>query len=400
MLHLFSAVIVCGFVGAILLAVRMIAILLEQSTISSTAPETFSLKNQGLAFQRAAARAPDVLPLYGSSELEVPRVPERAGKFFRSAPTGFQVSPVGKAGTDSMTMLQNIGAVGSDLHGKKLAISLSPPWFLAREMNPRWYEGNFSLVAASKLVFGNALDFGLKREIAARMLHFPRTLAKSPLLEFALRLLASGRPLDRIVFYILWPLGEIQNATMDFQDHFAALNYILHEAKPAPARHPKMLDWPEIVAEAGEQGPESTNEDNMEKVPGLDKHMAAGSRDKWFCEHVNEAREWQDLELLLRTLAKIHARPLLLSMPLDGHYFEETGVSRAAREAYYKKLRAFAQQYNVALVEFEEHEDDPTFLAHGVPQAEPVQGLHLAAKGWMFYNRVLDDFFHGRSLTN
>jgi D-alanine transfer protein len=392
--HLLSALIAGGLMAAILFVGRMVAVHLEQSTVFLTAPETFSLKNQGLAFQRTAARATDVLPLYGSSELDVPRIPERAGRFFQSAPTGFQVSPVGKAGTISLIMLQEIGALGQDLRDKKLAISLSPVWFLALEMNPRWYEGNFSAVAASKLVFGNTIDFSLKQQVAARMLVFPRTLEKNPLLEFALRRLVSGRLLDRMVFCIIWPLGKIQNAVMDLQDHFAALKYILRKPKSAPSRHPKIPDWPKLIDEAGKKGVRRLDE--KETGNALGQGIATGHRDKWFCEHVNEAREWVDLELLLRTLAKIDARPLLLSMPLDGQYYNQTGVSRSAREVYYKKLRGFAQQYNVALIDFHEHDEDPTFFIHGVGQGEPAQGLHLGAKGWMLYNRALDDFFHGR----
>jgi D-alanine transfer protein len=396
--HLFPALIACGFVAAILFAGRTIAIHVEQSTISATAPKAFSLKNQGLAFQRAAARAPDVLLLYGSSEMMM-GVPDRASAFFRTAPTGFQVSPVGKAGTTSMIILQNIGALGSDLHGKKLAISLSPVWFWG-VMRPFWYEGNFSLIAASKLAFDSVLDFELKREIASRMLEFPRTLEKNPLLEFALRRLASGRPLDRIAFYMLWPLGKIQNAILDLQDHFAALIYVRRETKPAPARHPKMLDWPKLIARAGEQEPADSDENKTGKASGSKEQTVAGSRDEWFRESVNEAREWGDFELLLRTLARIDARPLLLSMPLDGHYYDQASVSRSVRECYYQRMRELARRYNFALVEFEEHDEDPAFLDHGVPQAKPMQGLHLAAKGWMFYNRVLDDFFHGRVPTN
>ena len=77
-------------------------------------------------------------------------------------------------------------------------------------------------------MFGSALDFDLKRDIASRMLQFPRLLKKSPLLGFALRRLASGGLPDRIIFSALWPLGKMQNAILDLQDHFAALNYILH----------------------------------------------------------------------------------------------------------------------------------------------------------------------------
>jgi D-alanine transfer protein len=75
-------------------------------------------------------------------------------------------------------------------------------------------------------------------------------------------------------------------------------------------------------------------------------------------------------------------------MPIAGQFYDHAGVSRSARENYYKKLRALAQRYNFALVEFEEHDEDPAFLYH--------HQSHMTAKGWMFYNRALDDFFHGR----
>src|ERR1700741_1622053 len=92
--HLFAGLIASGLVAAVLVGAETAAVHLEHTTIRASAPQLFSLKNQGLAFQRAAARAPYVLPLYGSSELTAVRVPERAHIFFGTAPTGFQVSPV------------------------------------------------------------------------------------------------------------------------------------------------------------------------------------------------------------------------------------------------------------------------------------------------------------------
>src|SRR5947199_2397883 len=230
--HLFAGLIAFGLVAAVLLVSEAAAVHVEHTTIRASAPELFSLKNQGLAFQRAAARAQDVLPLYGSSELVIPPVPEKASRFFRTAPTGFQVSPVGKLGATSLTILQKFGALSSDLRGKNVTISLSPEWFLVQVTRWDWYKGNFSLLAASEMTFGSALDFQLKRDIALRMLQCPSTLEKSPLLEFALRRLASGSWLDRVFFCALWPIGKTQIALLELQDHFAALSYILHDTKP------------------------------------------------------------------------------------------------------------------------------------------------------------------------
>jgi len=103
---------------------------------------------------------------------------------------------------------------------------------------------------------------------------------------------------------------------------------------------------------------------------------------------MNASPGWIDLELLLRTLARVRARALILSMPIGGDFYDHAGISRSAREDYYTKLRALVQRYHFALVEFEEHDEDPAFLIR--------HQSHLSTKGWMYYNRALDDFFHGR----
>ena len=390
--HLFSGAVVVAVAAAALFAGRMVAVHLEHKRLHAVAPKTFQLKDQGLVFQRAAVRAPEVLPLYGSSELLSP-LAEKAGVFFRNAPTGFQVEPVGKVGTTPLIMLQELAALGPDSRGRKIGISLSAVWFVAPDITSYSYEGNFSLFAASELAFGNALDFDLKRDIASRMLQFPRTMKKSPLLEFALRRLVSGGPLDRIIFYALRPLGKVQNAILDLQDHFEALIYILHEPKSRASLHPQMIDWPSLIAKASETANAS---EKKNVAPGTDQHVAPRRGDAWFLEQLGKARQWTDLELLLRVLTKIQARPLLLSMPMDGEFYDQMGISRSVRESYYTKMRALAQRYNFELVEFEDHDEDVPFLDHRVPQIKHVAAPHLTAKGWMFYDRVLDDFFHGR----
>src|SRR5882762_2483926 len=386
--HLFAGVIVFGLMATVLLGAEMAAVHLEHTTVRASAPELFPLKNQGLAFQRAAAHAPYVLPLFGSSELTAVLVPERANVFFRTAPTGFQVSPVGAGGANSLIVLQKIGALGSDLRGKKVAISLSHGWIVKH--GSRWldgYKGNFSLMAENEMVFGTALDFELKRDIASRMLKCPSTLKKSPFLEFALKRLASGRWRDRLVFCVLWPIGKAQTTILELQDHFAASNYIRHKIKPAAPFHQEIRDWSKLIASAS--GTKTTDADKVTKASSLGEVKSSGRRDAAFRDRMNASTAWIDLEFLLRALARVHASPLLLSMPIAGDLYDQNGVSRSAREDYYVKLRALVQRYHFALVEFEGHDEDPAFLYR--------HQSHLTAKGWIYYNRALDDFFHGRA---
>src|SRR5260370_27548181 len=172
--HLSSALIACALPIAILCGCRLLAIHLEEKTIHATAPKDFFIKNQGLAFQRAAARAPDILLLYGSSELTDP-VLNRASDFFSGKPSGFQVCPVGKAATTSLIILQKLGALDSEVHDRKVAISLSPSSFSTPAVNQYSYAGNFSLTAARGILFSPALYWDLQTEIAKRMSQFPHT---------------------------------------------------------------------------------------------------------------------------------------------------------------------------------------------------------------------------------
>src|ERR1700751_1604340 len=150
--HLISALVAFTVVVAILCGGSLLAIQLERKTVHWIAPRDFFIKNQGLAFERAAARRPDILLLYGSSELVDP-IPNRAFDFFSSAPTGFQVCPVGKAGTTSLIILQKLAALGPDLRGRKVVISVSPSSFFASSVRPEAYAANFSLPAANAIIF-------------------------------------------------------------------------------------------------------------------------------------------------------------------------------------------------------------------------------------------------------
>ena len=384
--HLFAGIIALGLAAIIFFAAQRVLIHLEHATIVSTAPERFALKNQGLAFQRAAAHSPNVLMIYGSSELRMPAAPERGDIFFRTAPTGFQLSPVGGGGANPLIMLQKVGALGSALRGKRLAFSLSPGWFCTVKPGTKGYKGNFSPMAATEMVFGTALDFGLKRDIAARMLQFPETLEQRPFLEFALRRLASGQLLDRVVFCALWPAGKIQTALYELEDHWAAVHHIQRQTKPPPQLQEETVDWSLFIAKASKARPADAG--NIQQPSRFDRKITAGSRDVGFLSGVKGSPAWIDLDLLLRCLATVHARPLILSMPLGGDFYDHAGVSRSARDEFYRKLPALVEQYHFPVVEFEEHDEDPAFLIR--------HQSHLTAKGWAYYDRALDDFFHGR----
>ena len=373
-----------GLLAVIITGARWI----ERRSLRAEAPQTFSMKNHGIVLQREAFRRPGLLPLYGSSEL-VKDVPDKAADFFSRAPTGFEVFPVGKAGTASLIALEKLAAVGGDLRNRKLAFSISPSWFWAVADNPHHYAGNFSVEQVNALVFSTPLDRELKRDIARRALEFPETIDRSPVLAFALRRLAGDSWLDRAGYEFARPLGWLDGAMLRVQDHLHSAEYLLHRvSNPFIWRHhPIAPKWPRLFA----------NAERTTVVPAVDNAVAELERvfpsfdsDSAFRAHVKNAREWSDLDLLLRTLHALGARPLLLSMPLDGEGFDRFGISAEARAEFYDRLEALAARYDFPLVDFRDHDEDRRFLADTHD--------HLSAAGWLYYDAALDDFYHDRKV--
>ncbi|MEO7319636.1 MAG: D-alanyl-lipoteichoic acid biosynthesis protein DltD, partial [Chthoniobacteraceae bacterium] len=225
----------------------------EEQYIHALAPEFSEEKLQGAVLQREAFRQPNLLMMYGSSELGK-EMPNNPVQFFKDYPTGFTVFPVGKPGATSLNILQKLAAVGSEVRGHKLAYSISPGWFLAEETDVAYYEGNFSTMQAMALIFSGELSIELKRDIARRMLEFPTTTDNAWLLDFAVRRLVGDSRIDRLLYSALVPLGKMQNVIGRGQDHFEAVLHILDEDEKLAPRTKSVLralNWADILKGAG-----------------------------------------------------------------------------------------------------------------------------------------------------
>jgi len=368
---------------------------MEQRYVHALAPDLSESKLQGVVLQKKALEQPDLLVLYGSSEL-AKEMPNNAAQFFQDYPTGFRVFPVGQPGTTSLAVLQKVASQGDAIRDKKVAFSISPGWFFTESFDPKWYEGNFSHLQAYELAFSNKLSPGLKQDIARRMLEYPKTLESHWLLKFTLQRLAGGSRLDRVLYGAVWPLGQIQNMIGRVQDHFEAALHIMAEDEKLdqqPERRGiRSLNWNDLVKRAAQFTINKTslqakrNEINKKRAK-----LALESTEvhtQTFLKQVTKAKEWTDLDLLLRTFQELGAKPLLLSMPVEDIRLEVYGVSPAARTAYLHRLEETAEKHDVPLLDFRDHQKDAGFLVDFLD--------HLSPQGWMYYNKALDDFYHAR----
>ena len=308
-------------------------------------------------------------PIYGSSEL-IKRAPNKATEFFESYPSGFAVSPVGRPRCTSLILLEKLGAGAAEARGRKVAICVSPVWFLAKGANGLGFAGNFSPMQASELFFNAPLSLGLKHDVAGQMLRYPQVFRKSWLLAATAEWLASDRLSDRVLYFATMPLGWLQNTVYRLQDHFEIARSMRgdHKLRHLIPRKSETLDWDRLMAAAVPL---------VRPLPQevFDSRFRYFADDAGFLEAMDRSYEWGDFDLLLRAVRELGLDPLLLSMPIEHAHYERMGISPQAIDAYDSRLRAFADRYHVPVVDFTDLGDDPQFFADHFG--------HPSAKGWI-----------------
>jgi len=332
---------------------------LENGYVRDLSTLKLPTRDRSAALHEAAVRRRDTLLLYGSSELTIPN-PWRATEHFRKQSSGFQVFPIGRIGTTPLVILEDVAALGTSLRDKRVVVSISPTWFFPISQRPSFYEGNFSPLGAYALAFSDDLSLEIKRGAAARMLRYTRTYRYDPVLALSLEALASRARWSPALYAIAWPLGKLEEIVLRLQDHWKM-------ARQIRGRLPL---------------PDDSEEELTFQIP------TDGREARELASYLPQASEWGSLELVVEALKQLGARPLLMSMPIAGAFFDRQGVSREMRhELYYGRLQRLAARYGVPLVDFEAEDEDEGFL-NGI-------GAHLSEEGWRYYDDALERFYRG-----
>jgi D-alanine transfer protein len=395
--HLVNALLACCLVGGGLAGASAYARSVEDRYVDALAPSMFDLKNQGTALQAEAFRHPELLVVYGSSELEQPN-DYHASTVFKHFPTGFTIFPVGRGSTTSLVMLQDLASIGSELRGKKVALSVSPPWFFLHDRTPDFYLPNYSPLHLSELIFSTELSYATKQAVVRQLEQTPKLFEADALVRFAAERLVQDDAMSPIEYLAALPLGKLHNAILEMQDQWATYTFIQKHASDLTQAQPDAtpgIDWPNLMqaAEAEQWSQADNNDFGFDNEIWSTKYRKLVAErhnqftDAWFVDNLQKTAEFTDLDLLLRGLSELGAEPLLISQPIPGKYYDYIGISAEARSHYYARLRDVAATHGVPVVDFADHDNDIYFVT------DP--NSHLSRKGWTYYDQALDAFYHG-----
>jgi D-alanine transfer protein len=357
----------------------------EREPASSRAKSLEHLKNQGRVLQQLAFRRADQLPLYGSSEL-MKHIPNKAAYFFHGSPTGFSVFPVGKAGSASFIILQRLAALGKVTRDRPVAISVSPSWFTVSDPEGH-YAGNVSPQQELAALLNQELSYSFRCDLARRLLMHPVGVEHDPLLRFLCIHMARGGWIDRATYDGAWPLAKLRETVYTLQDHVESCLYIRRHTRAVhhPRHRAVPFDWDRLIAEASaksqypKQGP-PVPKDYWRKMELTRSYLSGDA----------QSPEWANFEFLVRGLQELHLHALILCIPPNGFLLERGGVSKESLTLFMDRIRAIGARYGVAMVTFDDHMEDFDFRADATD--------HLSNKGWLYFDRALDEFYHAPAL--
>jgi len=275
-----------------------------------------------------------------------------------------------------------------------VVLSLSPGFFQTEAVDAKYFEGNSSKLQLKEFLWNGRYSDDLKKDVAVEMLKFPKIVDGDWILKFTLQHVASGDSWSRGMLYLVQPYAALDRAVGRLQDNFEAAFALNSEPEvPSPSHfRPKrghVLNWDDLFRTAEQQ---SSSLSQKAKQSPVKVTRAKGTWDNQFVAKMRKAQEWSDFELVLRLLKEAGAKPLVISMPLHADILEAQGVSEVARMEYGTRLQALTKQYNAPLVYLKDHESDPVFFVD--------QHDHIGSKGWWYYNRLIDDFYHDRLSTS
>lgn len=365
---------------------------------------------QGTILQKKAFENSQILPLYGSSEMSMIYDYHPAKVF--TPETGVTPFLIGKGGTQTLIHVLNLAAIGENIQGKKLAIFLTPQWYGAGGIAQSTFEGNFSALQAYEVLRNPKLSSKLKQEVAHRLLQFPKAYQDFPYLQKVLALQEkSGWNKQLVRMFYAFP-AQVEYASLAFQDAEKTERNVKKLPQQTVAKYSRYSSnlqiassqakggrgssvvstvrpkWDKLQVEAITQGKEATgnNPFGMDNtfyttniLPKLQERKDSDKNAKY-----SSSPEYEDLKLLMRVLKEEGAKPLFVILPMNGRWADYTGISGAEREVCYKRLAEMIRTEGFALADFSSHENEDYYLR------DP---WHLAWKGWLDVDEVLDQFY-------
>lgn len=380
--------------AAVLSAVTLIgAALFLNAAVARKQDSLIYFNNDSRNFCAEAMRAvlgmEGAFPVFGSSELNATDDIAYPRALFQYGNSDFNMVMIGRGSMQSLYHTVNIGALEELLPERKAALILSPQWFTQKGAVSSVYSSRFSERMYARFIKNREISGELRAAVSRRVRELleadPPQQARVEIYE-RLYLQHSLNPVD-------WLGQGIYDWFMDEKAEFELLRLaqdlnVSFDGEPVRAEDIDFAGLLEKAAQAGEKA--CTNNDFGVYNGYYNQYIADKLEEKRNSYQEGDgysvSPEYDDLTLFLRVCGETGVEPLVISVPVNGRWYDWLGFPKEEREAYYQNIRDICAAYGAELADFSDREYELYFLK---------DIMHMGWKGWVNLDETVYRFYQG-----
>ena len=322
----------------------------------------------------------------GSSELSASDDIGYPQSLFKYGKTNFNVVLAGRGYMQSLLQGIKAGAYGPIVGNRKVVLIISPQWFTPSQASGKRFDSVFFKSLFQRFLYNRKISKATKEKVSCRAMELSSEEGgNKSYIENALINAEGGSPVKRANQILANKLLDIRS------DYDLYVQLSSNKGKDEPKSQKidgKDIDYRELLNRAQKQGEkECTNNDfgiydryyNEYIAPDIRKYKGSSAG-----EDFDHTREYDDLRLFLQVCKESGLKVLLVSMPVNGRWYDYVGFSKGARTSYYRKIREIAGEYNVSLADFSDREYELYFLK---------DTMHCGWKGWVYVDEAIYQFY-------
>lgn len=337
----------------------------------------------------------DTMPIFGSSELGFwADEPYHISHMF----TRQQVNSttVGYPNVQSLQDAISLAALSGDRSPKKVTLLASPTWFSGTGITAAAFKQHFSDTAYLALLKNRRLSRETRDQIIRRV---NALSASDPDLATRVRIYnkayagEDSSEAERLA-------ADLLGANRGDQEKFAAAVLKMKNARKADRnvemsdatirsylREDQSVDWEKMREQARADTVGQSDNPLYVMNETWKKSYQKNYQDK---DQVHKDEQWtasdekEDLDLFLRVAKELGIKTQVIILPVNGYWYDATGMPRANRDRVYREIASCAASYGARCMDLSQHEYTPYFMA---------DVYHPWSLGWTYINEAIYDFY-------
>lgn len=327
----------------------------------------------------------------GSSELSSVDNIAYPESLFNEGYADYNMILMGGGYFQSLPQAINIGALQNNIKNKKVALIISPQWFTSSGLSSEEYCSRFEEMNFVEFLKNKNITKETKSAVSSRINELltsdPTTLERVKKYE------------DIYLNHTLNPITHLEMTTYstfrDAKTRFETAKELNERTITVDKENyvkAEDIDFYELLEQGEKQGEkECTNNQYgiydayfdtyiKEQYDDMKNSYATGS--------YAESPEYDDLKLFIQVCKEMGIEPLIVSVPVNGRWYDYCGFPKDDREKYYQNIRDICTENNVALADFSDKEYELYFLR---------DIMHLGWKGWAYVDQAIYEFYKGEA---